>query len=124
MEERTVQPVVKGHYATMCRSKKTLRRLEEEEDVILGVITAVDSRKRAKSRGTASVNSLELQDQWHAKILVNGKKVNFRVDTRADVTVVPRRYFTKNYPLIQKTNKKLFGPGKTKINVVGQFKRH
>ena len=35
--------------------------------------------------------------------------------------VVPRRYFTKNSPLIQKTNKKLFGPGKTKINVVGQF---
>ena len=64
MEERTVQPVVKGHYATMCRSKKTLRRLEEEEDVILGVITAVDSRKRTQSRGTASVNSLELQDQY------------------------------------------------------------
>ena len=53
---------VKGHYAAMCRPKKTLRRLEEEEDVILGVITAVDSRKRAKSKGTASVNSLELQD--------------------------------------------------------------
>ena len=82
---------VKGHYAAMCHSKKTLRRLEEEEDVILGVITAVDSRKRAKSRGTASVNSLELQDPWHAKILVNGKNVNFRVDTGADVTVVPRR---------------------------------
>ena len=111
---------VKGHYAAMCRSKKTLRRLEEEEGVILGVITAVDSRKRAKQRGTASVNSLELQDPWHAKILVNGKKVNFRVDTGADVTVVPRRYFTKNSPLIRKTNK-LFGPGKTKIDVVSQF---
>ena len=67
---------MRGHYAAMCRFKKTLRRLEEEEDVILGVITVVDSRKRAKSRGTASVNSLELQDPWHAKILVNGKKVN------------------------------------------------
>ena len=96
----------------MCRSKKTLQRLEEEEDVILGIITAVNSRKRAKSRGTASVNSLELQNLWHAKILVNGQKVNFRVDTRADFTVVPRRYFTKNSLLIQKTNKKLFGPGK------------
>ena len=77
-------------------------------------------QKRAKQRGTASVNSLELQDPWHAKILVNGKKVNFRVDTGADVTVVPRRYFTKNSPLIRKTNK-LFGPGKTKIDVVSQF---
>ena len=37
------------------------------------------------------------------------------------MSVVPRRYFTKNSPLIQKTNKKLFSPGKTKIDVVGQF---
>ena len=65
--------------------------------------------------------SKSFQDPWHAKILVNGKKVNFRVDTGADVTVVPRIYFTKNSPLIQKTNKKFFGPGKTKIDVVGQF---
>ena len=78
--------LVKGHYAAMCCSKKTLRRLEEEEDVILGVITAVNSRKRAKLRGTASVNSLELQDPWHTKILVFGKKVNFRVDTGVDVS--------------------------------------
>ena len=36
---------VKGLYAAVCRSKKTLQRLAEEEDVILGVITAGDSRK-------------------------------------------------------------------------------
>ena len=48
--------------------------------VILGGITTVDSRKRVKLRGTASVSSLELQDPWHTKILVNSKKVNFRVD--------------------------------------------
>ena len=45
MEGRTAQPktqkvdcrkcFVKGHYAAMCCSKKTLRRLEEEKDVIL-----------------------------------------------------------------------------------------
>ena len=78
-------------------------------------------RFQKKSEIEGNSLSLETQDPWHAKILVNGKKVNFRVDTGADVTVVPRRYFTKNSPLIQKTNKKLFGPGKTKIDVVGQF---
>ena len=112
---------VKGHYAAMCHSKKTLQRLEEEEDVILGVITTVESRKRMKWRGTTSVNSLELQDPWHANIQVNGKKINFRVDTRADVTVIQSRYFTKNSPLILKTNKKLSGPEKAKINVVSKF---
>ena len=63
--------------------KETLQRLEEEEDVILGVITTVESRKRMKWRGPTSVNSLELQDPWHANIQVNGKKINFKVDTRA-----------------------------------------
>ena len=75
--------------------------------------------ERAKSRGTASVNSLELQDLWHTKIWVNHRKVNLRGDTGVDVTVVPRRDFMKNSLLIQKTNKK--HPGKTKIDVVGQF---
>ena len=43
------------------------------------------------------------------------------MDTGADVTVVLSRYLTAVSPLIQKSNKKPFGPGKTKINVVGQF---
>ena len=73
----------------------------------MGVITTDESGKRTKSRGAASVNFLELQDPWHASIRVNGKKVNFRVDTGADVTVVPSRYFTKNSPLIQMSNKAL-----------------
>ena len=107
----------------MCYKKRMLYN-------ILGVITTVDSRKRMKSRGTTSVvNSLEVQDPCHANIQVNGKKVNFRVDTRADVTVVPSRYFTKtskskNSQLLQKTNKKLFGPGKTKSTSSVSSKRH
>ena len=91
---------VKGHYAAACRSKKGLRRLKEEEEVILGIIGTDESGKRAKSRWTTLVNSVELQDPWSANIKVNGKKVNFRVDTGADVTVVPGRYFTRNSPLI------------------------
>ena len=59
---------VKGHYAAVCRSKKILQRLEEGEDVILGVIITDETGKRVKSRETTSVNSLEPQDPWHANI--------------------------------------------------------
>ena len=46
--------------------------------------------------------------------------MKFRIDTGANVTVVPDRFFNKNSPLIQKMDKKLFGPGQSKINVLGR----
>ena len=45
--------------------------------------------------------------------------VNIRIDTGADVTVVAHRFFKKNLPLIQKTDKKMSGPRQNKINVSG-----
>ncbi|KAK7114087.1 hypothetical protein V1264_000209 [Littorina saxatilis] len=102
----------RGHYAVVCRSKNSVRQVEEDDDdVILGSIT---------SNETATVNSLK-EDLWHADIEVNGQRVKFRVDTGADVSVVPERYFRKDSTAVSKTSKKLFGPGQTKINVVGQF---
>lgn len=87
----------------------------------MGVITTDQPEKRVKLSGTTPVNSPELLDPWQANIKVNGKKVNNRVDTGADVKVAPGRYFPPNSPLIQKSNKKLFGPGKTEIDVSGHF---
>ena len=101
----------KGHYAIMCLSKKVFRRMEEaEDDIILGSI--VDD--------TATVNNLK-QDLWHADVSVNGQRIKFRVDTGKDVFVVPERYFRKHSSAIKASNKKLYGPAKTEINVVGRF---
>ena len=61
---------------------------------------------------------------WHADVQVttttHSCSVKFRIDTGADVTVLPDRFFNKNSPLIQKKDKKLFGPGQSKINVLGR----
>ena len=104
----------KSHYAIMCRSKKKVHNIEEEdqEEVVLGSIEVC----RAKECVSAVKEGL-----WHATLEVNRKSVRFRVDTGADVSVVPGRYFKKNSPVIEKTNKKLIGPGKTEIKVVGKF---
>ena len=93
----------------MCRTKTDVRCLEEE-DSILGTVSE-------EPAVCGAVN-------WHADVQVTTKthshSVNFRIDTGADVTVVPDRFFKKNSTLIQKTDKNLFGPGQSKINVIGR----
>ena len=44
--------------------------------------------------------------------------VNFRLDTSADVTVVPDRFFRKNSFIIKPTNKMLYGPGQHETKVL------
>ena len=101
-----------GHFQSVCRQKdkKKVRHVRDsdsdDEHVFLGNINEVND-----------VNS----DDWHTELLVDGKNVRFRIDTGADVTVVPDSYF-KNTDKLQKTDKKLYGPGGSKIEVVGVHK--
>ena len=94
----------------MCRTKTEVRNLDDEDDYVLG--TATEERM---VRGAVN---------WHADVQVtttiHSRPVNFRIDTGADVTVVPDRFFSKTSPLIQKTGKILFGLGQSKINVLGR----
>ena len=96
----------------MCRTKTEVRHLDDEDDYVFG--TATEERM---VRGAVN---------WHADVQVttttHSRSVNFRIDTGADVTVVPDRFFNKNSPLIQKTGKKLFGPGQSKINMLGRVR--
>ena len=95
-----------GHFAVMCHtSNEEIRHIEEEnlEVPILGSIEGVHS-----------------VDEWHTELWVENTKVRFRIDTGADVTVVPDKCF-KTYDKLQRTNKQLFGPGGSRLDVVGVF---
>ena len=86
-----------GHFISVCRNKdKKVRQVRDsdsdEEHVFLGSIHEINS-----------MNS----DDWHTELLVDGKNVRFRIDTGADVTVVPDSYF-KTTEKLQKTDKKLY----------------
>ena len=100
----------KGHNAAMCGT--IVRYLDDEDDSVLGTATE-------EPMVCGAVN-------WHADVQVttttHSRSVNFRTDTGADVTVVPDRFFNKKSPLIQKTDKKLFGPGQSKIIVLGKVR--
>ena len=101
-----------GHFQSVCRQKdkKKVRHVRDsdsdDEHVFLGNINEVNDVK---------------SDDWHTELLVDGKNVRFRIDTGADVTVVPDSYF-KSTDKLQKTDKKLYGPGGSKIEVVGVHK--
>ena len=106
----------KGHYAAECRSKREVGNIaeEEEEGGLLGSVRAESSSNH--------VNGVDAS--WHVDIQVTTSArscaVKFRLDTGADVTVVPASYFKKNSPLIKQPDKTLYGPGHTELKVVGK----
>ena len=76
----------KGHFKALCRSTVSVNQLNAnsqeqfEADSFLGAIdTVTDSSK-----------------PWIADILVNGELIQFKVDTGADVTVIPEKYYSEN----------------------------
>lgn len=101
-----------GHYASECRTK-SVRGVAKEENDFLGSI----------SLGNIKNGEEEGKIDWQINIKVtttkNSRIVNFRLDTGADVTVVPDRFFRKN-SIIKQMDRRLYGPGQNKIKVIGK----
>ena len=101
----------RGHFKGVCRGgNKDIRQIEEDDDMpILGSIS--------EDRDISTV----VENKWLTDLKVNGQNMEFRIDTGADVSVIPDRCF-KNKDVLKNTDKKLFGPGGTKLEVVGVFR--
>ena len=99
----------KGHYQTVCRSGKAdgVNALEESEP-FLGVVSFQE------------VNNIA-EDSWRVPIIVNGTKVVFKIDTGADVTVLPESEFKRMETTLQTSSKILTGPAKGILKVCGTF---
>ena len=99
---------MKGHFAKMCLSKSVGFLTEQDDDddsgddYFLGSVDAVESKP------------------WTASIKIHGRDVRFKIDTGADVTVIPATAVLGIK--LQNTNKPLSGPANSKLNVVGKFK--
>ena len=63
------------------------------------------------------------QQPWQAEISINDNPVNFKIDTGADVSVIPAKLFSelKNCVTLKHTNKVLLGPCNYKLNCIGKF---
>lgn len=90
----------------MCKASRSVHEVHEEEDsMFLGSIAADD-------------------EPWMADIDINDQTVQFKIDTGADVTVIPYSVFQeiykhKNPPTLQKPRKPLLGPGNSPLDVAG-----
>uniref|UniRef100_A0A3B3C9Q2 Gypsy retrotransposon integrase-like protein 1 n=1 Tax=Oryzias melastigma TaxID=30732 RepID=A0A3B3C9Q2_ORYME len=96
----------KGHFAAVCRSSRIGAVVEDDDNTLfLGAVSA----------GTHPNN-------WKKTVEVNGKNVIFKLDTGADVTVIPAATYSKDlHGQLAKAEKALCGPGGEALKVKGQF---
>ena len=100
----------KGHFKAYCRSKASVNQLSanttNDEDVFLGAIDTVTGCSKP----------------WITDILLNDELFQFKVDTGADVTVIPEKSYseTRDGPL-SVPDKTLSGPIQCSLKVQGQF---
>ena len=70
-----------GHYRRCCKTKVTIEEIAEdsEEEAFLG---------------TVSANAVGANAPWLVKAKLNGADIEFKVDTGADVTVIPEQLYS------------------------------
>ena len=66
-----------------------------------------------------TVNAIGSDDDFIANISVNGQPVRFRVDTGADVSVIPTSMYTRSMGELQDPDQALFGLGREQLRVRG-----
>ena len=101
----------KGHYKRCCKTKAAIREITEdsEEEAFLGTVTC-------------SANAIGASVPWIAKVQLNGNEVEFKVDTGADVTVIPESvYRAESDGGLQPASLPLNGPTGESLEVLGQF---
>ncbi|KAL9984704.1 hypothetical protein ACROYT_G007030 [Oculina patagonica] len=107
-----------GHWAKACKSLPDKRVAEvnftgrqDEGELFLGELTELSA-----VQGGAG-------DSWKALVSMNGQLMEFKVDSGADVTVIPPSLFhsLKPTPSLSKTTRVLMGPCKQKLSCLGTF---
>ena len=97
----------KGHFMVMCRTRGAVRTVEstKDDEAFMGMVQ--------QSKGSSP---------WSITLSVNGKPVEFKIDTGADVTVIPKSVFKKIPDVTLKSpTKTLSGTSCRTLQVKGQF---
>ncbi|KAK7925769.1 hypothetical protein WMY93_008079 [Mugilogobius chulae] len=84
--------------------------------------TSVEATDRDSDEGSAwflgaVAEDKDSEDRWYEDLQINGTSVTFRIDTGADVTVIPEETFLKlqQRPLLVKTKSTFTSPGGTLV---------
>jgi transposase InsO family protein len=101
-----------GHYAKVCKSKfgKSVNEVIADGGVSPGFL------------GSVSQNSPARQKRWTADVQVDNKIIHFKLDSGADVSVIPEQLFRTLYKCkMQPADRSLMGPDGNKLKTVGMF---
>ena len=103
----------RGHYASECKSKVVLSVDDERQDR--------NSDEHCYFLGAVEDN--KSQTKWSVDLSLGKAKMRFKIDTGADVTVIPEPlYLQTGIGNLQKSSRQLFGPGQSKLSVKGVIK--
>ena len=66
------------------------------------------------------VNAIETSAKWRTNLLIGNSGINFKIDTGADVTVIPEEVFRQcNLGKLHSNSKRLFGADHNGLRVMG-----
>ena len=100
----------KGHFQSQCRTKNVRTVLSEPQDQLDDEFYI------------ATVHGIKSTNVWTATIRVNGVPMEFKIDTGADVSVLPESALQHLKGIrLQPSSKRLTGPNAQALVVRGQF---
>ena len=105
----------RGHYAKVCKSSKRVQSVDDgSSDDDVSVMTIGET-----------VSMVENNSTWKTNLLVGNTNVKFKIDTGADVTVIPEDMFRRcKLGRLQSTSKKLFGADQKGLRVIGEIREN
>ena len=105
----------RGHFQVMCRSTSNVSSIiSEDDDAFLGTVQACADVATVESTGS---------NPWEISLKINAVYQVFKIDTGADVTVIPKSMFQKlSGAKLHHSMKRLRGASLYPLSVVGQFK--
>ena len=122
-----------GHFTSMCRTKKAAkvrtvsRQTELGEDVVYAVgPQSLNETQNAKEDTTQTFHVYALDGKgltWQFEMLTEGQRVDYKLDTGAQVNLLPYDIYQRLYPrpLLHPTRSRLFAYGaESPIAVRGQ----
>ena len=102
----------KGYFKSMCKSKNVIADISDSEeelvflDTVHSEIAVVDGNTKP----------------WVMDIQLNGESIEFKIDTGADVTVIPAAtYKASRDKRLQPAGRILCGPSQHPLSVLGKF---
>ena len=101
---------------------RTKRKIQEIRLEPAGVKEPTDTTGAGTMEFLDTVDAVDSNTPWIAKLQLNNREVEFKVDTGADVSVLPEEHYQPGRDgALESTTRKLSGPVGNKLKVLGKI---